>query len=171
MIRIGHKENKSAQVERGYDHLINLDNMSLVTQTAKVSVEQNMRTHLSAYILWRYCHFALLLSRYFYSPWLKLACKGICKRHKALKPSVAYGGGRYSAGQKRCAVCELFMKWDGWWCPCCGCRLGAKPRTVERRRKWGDLCAPRLSCVSIKGCNVEDDQLSLSFDDSTSIKV
>lgn len=32
MIRIEHKENKNAQVERGYDHLINLGNMSLVTQ-------------------------------------------------------------------------------------------------------------------------------------------
>jgi hypothetical protein len=68
MIRIEHKENKSAQVERGYDHLVNLGNMSLVTQTAKVSVEQNMRTYLSSCILWRYCHFALILSRYFYSP-------------------------------------------------------------------------------------------------------
>ena len=67
-----------------------------------------------------------------------LTCKGICERHKALKPadSGSRGGeSRYSAGQKRCATCELFIKWDGIWCPCCGCRLRANPRnTVHRRR-------------------------------------
>ncbi len=68
MIRIEYKENKSVQVERDYDHLINLGNMSLVTQTAKVCIEQNMHTYLSSCILWRYCHFALTLSRYYYSP-------------------------------------------------------------------------------------------------------
>jgi hypothetical protein len=25
--------------------------------------------------------------------------------------------GRYSTGQKRCQICEIFLKWDGLWCP------------------------------------------------------
>ena len=28
-------------------------------------------------------------------------------------------GNRYSTGQKRCQICEIFIKWDGLWCPCC----------------------------------------------------
>jgi hypothetical protein len=49
-----------------------------------------------------------------------MTCKGICIRHKAQKP---VGFGRYANGQKRCQICEIFIKWDGLWCPCCGYRL------------------------------------------------
>jgi len=42
-------------------------------------------------------------------------------RHRAIKP-VGHRG-RYDVGQKRCQVCEMFVKWDGLWCPCCGYRL------------------------------------------------
>jgi hypothetical protein len=38
-----------------------------------------------------------------------LTCKGICERHKALKPSES-AIGRYSAGQKRCTTCGLFIQ-------------------------------------------------------------
>jgi hypothetical protein len=64
-----------------------------------------------------------------------LTCKGICERHKALKPSLSFGGARYSAGQKRCAICALFITWDGLWCPCCGCRLRTNPRSTQDRRR------------------------------------
>ena len=57
-----------------------------------------------------------------------MVCKGICARHKALKP---VGIGRYSAGQKRCQICEIFLKWDGLWCPCCGYRLRTRPRNLK----------------------------------------
>jgi len=49
-----------------------------------------------------------------------MTCNGRCIRYKAMKPLRA---GRYSTGQKRCQICELFIKWDGLWCPCCGYRL------------------------------------------------
>jgi len=58
----------------------------------------------------------------------KMTCKGICVRHKAMKP---VGTGRYSTGQKRCQVCEIFLKWDGFWCPCCGYRLRTRPRNMK----------------------------------------
>ena len=61
-----------------------------------------------------------------------LVCKGICIRHKAAKPN---GSGRYAVGQKRCQICELFIKWDGPWCPCCGYRLRAKPRNLKYKIK------------------------------------
>jgi hypothetical protein len=62
----------------------------------------------------------------------KMTCKGICVRHKAQKP---VGSGRYASGQKRCQICEIFMKWDGLWCPCCGYRLRTKPRNLKYKAK------------------------------------
>ena len=61
-----------------------------------------------------------------------MTCKGICIRHKAQKP---VGTGRYSTGQKRCQICELFLKWDGLWCPCCGYRLRTRPRNLKYKVK------------------------------------
>ncbi|MFZ0512833.1 MAG: hypothetical protein WAM14_14595 [Candidatus Nitrosopolaris sp.] len=59
-----------------------------------------------------------------------MVCKGICVRHKAMKPCGPTTG-RYSTGQKRCQVCEIFLKWDGFWCPCCGYRLRTRPRNSK----------------------------------------
>jgi predicted amidophosphoribosyltransferase len=61
-----------------------------------------------------------------------MVCKGICVRHKAKKP---VGTGRYSTGQKRCQVCEIFITWDGLWCPCCGYRLRTRPRNLKYKAK------------------------------------
>ncbi len=57
-----------------------------------------------------------------------MVCKGICVRHKAMKP---VGVGRYCSGQKRCQICEIFLEWDGLWCPCCGYRLRTRPRNSK----------------------------------------
>src|SRR5688500_3494659 len=61
-----------------------------------------------------------------------MTCKGICGRHKAQKP---VGSGRYASGQRRCQICEIFIKWDGLWCPCCGYRLRTKPRNLKYKAK------------------------------------
>ena len=61
-----------------------------------------------------------------------MTCKGICIRHKAQK---LVGSGRYASGQKRCQICEIFIKWDGLWCPCCGYRLRTRPRNLEYKAK------------------------------------
>jgi len=58
-----------------------------------------------------------------------MTCKDICSRYRTQKP---VGSGRYSSGQKRCQVCEIYIKWAGLWCPCCGYRL----RTVPRNKKY-----------------------------------
>jgi len=57
-----------------------------------------------------------------------MTCKGICERYKSTKP---VGIGRYASGQKRCQICELFIKYDGLWCPCCGYRLRTRPRNLK----------------------------------------
>ena len=61
-----------------------------------------------------------------------MSCKGVCPQYKAKKP---VGIGRYASGQKRCQICELFMHWDGLWCPCCGYRLRGHPRNVTYKEK------------------------------------
>jgi hypothetical protein len=61
-----------------------------------------------------------------------MVCKGICIRHKAHKP---VDDGRYATGQKRCQVCEIFINWNGLWCPCCGYRLRTKPRNIKYKAK------------------------------------
>ena len=43
--------------------------------------------------------------------------------------------GRHSTGQKRCQICETFLKWDGLYCPCCGYRLRTGPRNKSELRK------------------------------------
>nr|AIF09427.1 hypothetical protein [uncultured marine thaumarchaeote KM3_36_H05] len=40
-----------------------------------------------------------------------MTCKGICTRYKAQKP---VGTGRYASGQRRCQICEIFIKWEGF---------------------------------------------------------
>ena len=61
-----------------------------------------------------------------------MVCKGVCIRHKASGP-ISYG--RYATGQKRCQICEIFIKWDGIFCPCCGCRLRIGPRLFKHKAK------------------------------------
>ncbi len=60
-----------------------------------------------------------------------MTCKGICIRHRAQRPAVSFG--RYAAGQKQ--VCSIFIKWDGLWCPCCGCRIRTKPRNSKFKQR------------------------------------
>jgi hypothetical protein len=56
-----------------------------------------------------------------------MTCKGICIHHKA--------SGRYATGHKRCQICDIFIKWDGLFCPCCGCRLRIGPRSFKFKAK------------------------------------
>ena len=60
-----------------------------------------------------------------------MACKEICFSHKAKSD----GKNRYSNNQKRCQTCEIFIKWDGLWCPCCGYMLRTHPRNSKSRKK------------------------------------
>ena len=62
-----------------------------------------------------------------------MTCKGICVRYKAQKP---VGTGRYASGQRRCQICEIFIKWEGLWCPCCGYMLRTHPRNSISRKKF-----------------------------------
>jgi hypothetical protein len=86
-----------------------------------------------------------------------MTCKGICTRYKAQKP---VGTGRYASGQKRCQICEIFIKWEGLWCPCCGYRLRTKPRNLKYKAKLrARVEADQLEAVAIKAAEVEEIEL------------
>jgi hypothetical protein len=70
-----------------------------------------------------------------------MPCKGICARHKALKPR---SGQRYIIGQKRCQVCQIFIKWEGLWCPCCGYRLRTRPRSRKYKVQFNERIIQNL---------------------------
>ena len=60
-------------------------------------------------------------------------CNGSCEKYKAKSNTLA--GGRYEQGQKRCPECEIFMEWEGLWCPCCGRLLRTKARATRPKRR------------------------------------
>lgn len=53
-------------------------------------------------------------------------CIGKCKEYKAKKLKDM---GRYSAGQKRCNHCEIFLEHNGLNCPCCKRQFRVVPRS------------------------------------------
>ena len=80
-----------------------------------------------------------------------MTCKGICTRYKAQKP---VGTGRYASGQRRCQICEIFINWEGLWCPCCGYRLRTKPRNLKYKAKLRERIeadAEVKESIAIKG--------------------
>ena len=60
-------------------------------------------------------------------------CHGACQRYKASVNTRE--GGRYEQGQKRCHQCEIYIEWEGLWCPCCGYLLRTKPRGSKLKRR------------------------------------
>ena len=53
-------------------------------------------------------------------------CKNQCGKYKTTK--------RYKQGTVRCSYCDIFIKWEGIWCPCCGCRVSRKTRYPHKPR-------------------------------------
>ena len=60
-----------------------------------------------------------------------MTCKGSCIRYKATKSS-SYSS-HYGLGHKRCSKCEIFIKWNGTHCPCCGITLRTRPKSTSGR--------------------------------------
>lgn len=74
-----------------------------------------------------------------------MACQGICIRYKADKIA---GHGHYIVNHKRCQVCEIFINWEGLWCPCCNFRLRTLPRNASYKEKY------KIK----KGANISDEE-------------
>lgn len=82
-----------------------------------------------------------------------MTCKGICIRHKAQKP-LAHAG-RYATEQKRCQICDIFIKWANNFCPCCGYRLRTKPRNLKYKAKLNNTTyeKSKFKTVAVIGTN------------------
>ena len=74
-------------------------------------------------------------------------CRGICPRYRAPKRLKV---GRYIDGQKRCNECDVFMRWDGFWCPCCGLRLRLTPRTGKYKEKFLESKAKTIDIETVE---------------------
>lgn len=67
-----------------------------------------------------------------------MSCKGICESYRVLRNNINsryVNGARYADGQKRCQICEIFIRWDGIFCPCCNNRLRIKQRNKSFKAK------------------------------------
>ena len=87
----------------------------------------------------------------------KMTCKGICTRYKAQKP---VGTGRYASGQRRCQICEIFIKWEGLWCPCCGYRLRTKPRNLKYKAKLRARVEADAATQKVQAQTIEIESIS-----------
>ena len=54
-----------------------------------------------------------------------MACRNICEKYRATKRR---RGSYYAEGFKRCTMCDIFIRWGGPDCPCCGSVLRTLPR-------------------------------------------
>ncbi|MDH3360980.1 MAG: hypothetical protein OEL56_02235 [Nitrosopumilus sp.] len=64
---------------------------------------------------------------------MSVSCNHVCIKYKALMPGNTT---RYTAGQKRCNSCGVFLFWDGLRCPCCNNRLRLAPRSSKYKEKF-----------------------------------
>ncbi|HII36810.1 MAG TPA: hypothetical protein HA319_07465 [Nitrosopumilaceae archaeon] len=62
-----------------------------------------------------------------------MICREICVKYKAYR---TLRGSRYTTGQKRCNLCNIFLKWDGLFCPCCNYKLRQRPRNRKFKEKF-----------------------------------
>jgi len=62
-----------------------------------------------------------------------MKCNDICQNHKAKK---SIEGERYETGQKRCNSCNIFIEYDGLFCPCCNQRLRKSSRYTKFKEKF-----------------------------------
>lgn len=56
------------------------------------------------------------------------SCRNICNRFKNILN--LRNGSYYQQNWEncRCSICNVYLKWDGIFCPCCGYRLRRRPR-------------------------------------------
>lgn len=71
-----------------------------------------------------------------------MVCKGSCSKYKV---TIRRDKGIYKRGYKKCSICEIFIKWDGLFCPCCNYKLRNKPRNpVCKERLNNELKVRRI---------------------------
>ncbi len=64
-------------------------------------------------------------------------------------------------GQRRCQLCEMFIQWEGLWCPCCGVRLRTKPRVGTLREKLRKKLGGEFNLEECNHEKIVDDQFRI----------
>ena len=64
----------------------------------------------------------------------KMVCKGICSNPIYEKKKSVRGA--YKLDYKRCTQCDIFIKWDGIFCPCCNNRMKHSPKKSSARQAY-----------------------------------
>jgi hypothetical protein len=62
-----------------------------------------------------------------------MVCRQICRQYKA--KGLSASGPKYENGRKRCTHCEIYIDWEGIFCPCCNFHLRRKPRYGKYRQR------------------------------------
>jgi len=65
-------------------------------------------------------------------------CKSLCEKYRGYRSNII---GRYASGQKRCQICDIFLNYEGIYCPCCGYKLRTHPRNTFFKQKLRSLKA------------------------------
>ncbi len=69
-----------------------------------------------------------------------LSCRNICHTYRAIRHKKGShfdsSCNRYSLGQKRCQICDIYLVWNGIRSPCCRAVLRTRPRPKKYREKF-----------------------------------
>ena len=66
-----------------------------------------------------------------------MPCNGVCHRYARtgfMRTGIVRGW--YKLGLKRCKACDVYLKWDGVWCPCCNGKLSTRPKRTQAHKRW-----------------------------------
>ena len=64
----------------------------------------------------------------------EITCRGKCDQYKVCRVNTRGFRGYYLAGNKRCSVCCLYIRWEGNRCPCCNYPLRLNTRSSRAKR-------------------------------------
>lgn len=65
--------------------------------------------------------------------------RGLCEKYRFTRGptgSPRAGNVVYPLGGKYCTLCQVYLEWDGLYCPCCSYRLRTNPRGGKSKKKW-----------------------------------
>jgi|TARA_R110000787_G_scaffold70884_3_gene157748 hypothetical protein len=64
----------------------------------------------------------------------RMICRDIICKAEQYQPKKKVRGAA-SQGYRRCSVCEIFLKYDGIYCPCCSNRMRVTPNNNKARQR------------------------------------
>jgi hypothetical protein len=72
------------------------------------------------------------------------SCHGKCSQYRSKR--IITGGNRYLGTGKRCQICDIFIEYEGRFCPCCNARLRFRPRHKSKNLLQScDFCGNYIS--------------------------